>query len=54
MPLAFPRARRWVFWRLVLRVRADFGLREVGTFGLERDGIFAVANGGYWLGVFVQ
>lgn len=32
-------ARRWVCCRLVLRVRADLGFREVGVLGLEREGI---------------
>ena len=32
-------ARRWVCCRLLLRVRADLGLREVGVLGLERDGM---------------
>lgn len=32
-------ARRWVCCRLLLRVRAVLGLREVGVLGLEREGI---------------
>lgn len=34
------RTIRWVFCRLVLRVRAVLGLREEGVLGLEREGIF--------------
>ncbi len=32
-------ARRWDCCRLVFRVRAVLGLREVGVLGFEREGI---------------
>lgn len=46
-------ARRWVCCRLLLRVRAVLGLREVGVLGLEREGIvgggFEADRTGVWL-----
>lgn len=33
------RLSRWVFFRLLLSVRAVFGFCEVGVLGLEREGI---------------
>ena len=34
------RASRWILCRLLRRVLAVLGLREVGVLGLEREGIF--------------
>ena len=41
--------RRWVCWRLRLRVWEVLGLRVWGVLGLEREGIFVGGLGG-WVG----